>query len=263
MHPLRSLGQTIDWCDLLSVEEAGEDALAVEGADLPEGGENLVWRAVEALRKRVGRQRPQLLVRLSKRIPVAAGLGGGSADAAATLLAVCEIGRIPASMGAEVAPEVGADVAFFLTGGLAWMEGHGERVTSLRKPPHAYAVAVAVPPFELSTAEVYRKWDELEELPGAEMPTRHLPPSLRELGPFANDLYPAARELRPELGDWSTALTALWGRSVLMTGSGPALFAFFTDLDEAASAAVAVKGARACLAARPRARGAGRTEEGG
>ncbi|MFP3913397.1 MAG: 4-(cytidine 5'-diphospho)-2-C-methyl-D-erythritol kinase [Actinomycetota bacterium] len=92
-HPLRSVVQAIEWCDVVMIEEGDEDELEVEGAELPEGGENLVWKAVQALELAY---RPPLRIRLDKRIPVAAGLGGGSSDAAAALKAVAELTRLPA-----------------------------------------------------------------------------------------------------------------------------------------------------------------------
>jgi hypothetical protein len=77
---------------------------------------------------------------------------------------------------------------------------------------------------------------------------RRLPPSLREFEPLGNDLLPAALDLRPELGDWMSALAARWERMVLLTGSGPAVFAFFADADEASGAAAVVDGGRAVWA---------------
>jgi 4-diphosphocytidyl-2-C-methyl-D-erythritol kinase len=117
-------------------------------------------------------------------------------------------------------------------------------------------VAVVVPPFELSTGDVYRRWDQLEGPVGREVEGRRLPPGLRSYGPLRNDLTPAAIALRPELDDWKEDLASTWERPVMMSGSGPALFGFFTDLDEARSASAAVKAARAVAAADLRSTGA-------
>jgi 4-diphosphocytidyl-2C-methyl-D-erythritol kinase len=88
-----------------------------------------------------------------------------------------------------------------------------------------------------------------------------LPPSLRELGALRNDLYPAAVALRPELADWSSELARAWERPVAMTGSGPALFGFFADLDEAEQAVRSAPGRpRSLRAALPRSRGASRAK---
>lgn len=256
-HPLRSLVQTIEWCDRLVVEENEEDHLEVRGADLPEGGDNLVWRAVEALALA---RRPRLHIRLVKAIPVAAGLGGGSSDAAATLRAVGDLLRLDGQRVTAAAQEVGADVPFLLSGGTARMEGHGERLTAL-EPLTGFAVGVAVPPFELATPDVYRRWDELGGPVGQELSGAALPPSLRRLDELRNDLTPAAASIRPDLEDWMADLAARWERPVMMTGSGPACFGFFVDPDEAADAAVALHDHRGARAADLRRNGPARVED--
>lgn len=256
MHPLHSLVQEIDWCDLLAVEEGDEDGLEVRGAELPEGGENLVWKAVQALH--LG-SRPSLHIRLDKQIAVAAGLGGGSSDAAAALRAVADLTRLGQETVGKAAAAVGADVPFFLVGGTARMEGYGEVLTPLPLLEEV-CFGVVVPPFQLSTAQVYRRWDELEGPIGEETSARHLPPLLRPGGEVRNDLTPAALDLLPELGDWMDDVAASWGRPVFMTGSGPACFAYFLDEDEAASALGTVRDQRAGRAAAPRRGGVTRRE---
>ena len=230
-HPVRSLAMSLDWCDLIRFEEADEDELVISGADLPDGGENLIWKAIGTKRKPDGR--PQLHIELEKSIAVSAGLGGGSSNAATTLAAWADMTGGEASL--EEAAGIGADVAFFLKGGLQWMEGYGERLTNSKVRPEL-AVAVVVPPFELATREVYERWDRLGEPKGPSLDGRQLPPSLRALGPFRNDLTPAAVDLRPELGDFIEDLRQRWGQPVMMTGSGPALFTWLSDVGEAESA---------------------------
>ncbi|HSK06820.1 MAG TPA: hypothetical protein VK990_04820 [Acidimicrobiia bacterium] len=235
-HPIESLVQTIDWFDILEIDGADQDLLEVQGADLdPE--DNLVTRSLEELRRR-GRV-PPLHVRLDKRIPPGAGLGGGSSNAAATLVAVCELAGLPRSMAEETGPSIGSDVTLFFTGGTLLVTGVGESIETL-PPLSGFAVAVAVPPFHLSTPEVYRRWDELEGPSGEEMIPRLLPPQLRDGMPIRNDLTPAAFDLEPELADFMADLRAQWGLQVAMTGSGSACFAFFPDLDEACDAATIV-----------------------
>ncbi len=151
---------------------------------------------------------------------------------------------------ARLAPDLGSDVPFCLVGGTAWMEGRGEIITGVRHEPD-YALAVAVPSFELATTAVYRHWDELDGPTGATVEGRSLPPSLRGFDPLGNDLLPAALELRPALGDWMVELAARWERPVLLTGSGPAVFAFFADVEEAEAAVGVVNGARAVWAGSP------------
>jgi 4-diphosphocytidyl-2-C-methyl-D-erythritol kinase len=120
-------------------------------------------------------------------------------------------------------------------------------------------MAVAVPDFELETTAVYEAWDRLDGPKGPAVSGRQLLPALRSLSEARNDLTPAATALRPELGDWIEDLSARWGRPVLMTGSGPACFAFFADLDEAESAVRAAPStSRAVRAVAPRSSGVGR-----
>jgi 4-diphosphocytidyl-2-C-methyl-D-erythritol kinase len=237
LHPLQSLVQTIDWLDQLQVEESEEDNVVIEGVNLdPE--DNLVTKSLKAIRARGFV--PPLDIRLDKQIPIGAGLGGGSSNAAATLLAAAEAGRIPRSVAEEVAPSIGADVALFLTGGTILMTGIGDQVESLR-PLTGFGVAVAVPPFEMSTAEVYRRWDDMEGPEGESIGARLLPPGLRDGMPIRNDLIPAAVAIEPALADFMADLRMHWGGPVLMTGSGSGCFGFFPDHEEAADAGRSVE----------------------
>lgn len=226
-HPLLSIVQAIEPFDTLFFDVVDDDRLEIEGIRLPVEDDNLVWRAVRAA---VPERSRGLDVRLIKEIPTAAGLGGGSSDAAGTLLAV------EALFGLEhqpaIAAGIGADVPFFRTGGLARMEGYGEIISPLAAAA-GYHLALVVPPFDLSTPAVYGAWDRLENANGYEVGGSALPPSLRHLGAFVNDLYPAALSLVPQLDDWRAELATRWSRPVLMSGSGPSLFAFFESAEEA------------------------------
>lgn len=236
MHPLLSLVQSFDRCDRLEAAPADEDELDLGDVDLPAGRDNLIWRAVDRLRAETGNRRP-LWFSLAKRIPVAAGLAGGSADAAAALVAAASLLGLPRATIMKVAIGVGADVPFCIQGGFSWMEGYGEDLTPLKEVPADYAIAVVVPPFQLDTPAVYRRWDEMGEPAGRPVDGKYLPPSLRSFGPLVNDLYPAALDLRPELGEWQAELAGRWERPVMLSGSGPSLFAYFGNRDEAEEAA--------------------------
>ncbi|MGH8924387.1 MAG: 4-(cytidine 5'-diphospho)-2-C-methyl-D-erythritol kinase [Acidimicrobiia bacterium] len=256
LHPLRSLVLCVDWTDVLRFDESDEDHLQISGADLPDDGENLIWKAVSAIR---GGNRPQLDITLEKSIAVAGGLGGGSSDAAATLAAVADLTGRDEEAVLSAAYEVGSDVALFLRGGLQRMEGFGERLTREKAIPD-FSVAIAVPPFELSTARVYERWDSLAAPHGPEIDGRRLPPSLRLLGPLRNDLTPAAIDLQPELADFMVELSNTWEQPVMMSGSGPALFGLFPDLSEAEDAAAAPPACRHRQAASPRSNGVERID---
>lgn len=259
-HPLRSLVQTIEWCDRLTVEAGdGDDRLVVDGADLPTDDDNLVLRAAHRLVGPTGR--PRLEFRLVKHIAVAAGLGGGSADAAASLCGVADLLGVPEERVRETAPGLGSDVPLFLTGGTLLLEGYGEKITPLDRLS-GFAVAVAVPDFELATPEVYRAWDRLGGPVGERFPSRGLPPQLRRGDDLRNDLHPAAVSLRPQLADWMADLAGRWERPVAMSGSGPSVYGFFADVEEARAAVEVVTGARAAVGVDLRSGGVAKVDSG-
>lgn len=256
-HPLRSVVQTIEWCDSIDFTDADSDELHVNGLEVSDGSDNLVIRAIEEFRKSA--PVPPVSVVLQKEIAVSAGLGGGSSDAAAALLACCELAKRPPSFAVGIAPGVGADVSVLLSGGTVEMTGYGEKLEKMTGL-EGFAVAVAVPNFELSTADVYQRWDDLGEPDGFELPDRFLPPALRDTFPFRNDLYRAAVDLNPALGDFVRDVGLLWDSAVMLTGSGPACFGFFADQSEALEAALSVPGTRAAVGVDLRPIGAERVE---
>lgn len=258
MHPLSSVVQTVELCDTLDVTRSDSDELVLEGIEVPAGPENLVVQALEELRRLV--EVPPVSVKLEKMIPIEAGLGGGSADAAAMLVAGADlVPSQPVELGA-VAPLVGSDVAFPLKGGTAEITGYGESVRSL-SPLRTFAVALVVPSFGLSTPAVYRKWDDLGGPAGFEVPDRFLPPELRHGFPVRNDLYRAAVEVEPALGDFVRDVGRAWDAAVIMTGSGSACFGFFPSSDEAEEAARSIPGTRAAFGADLRTRGVARIND--
>ena len=248
LHSIFSLAQSIDWSDQMTLVLAEDgDTFVVRGADLDAGDDNLAWRAVSQMRD--GSQ-PAVGLELEKTIAIAAGLGGGSADAALGLALGAELFRRSPSDAVAAAADLGADVAFCLAGGTALLEGSGDQVKPLAAADD-FVVAIIVPPFELATPAVYGRWDELDGPIGPQMEARHLPASLREHSPLINDLQPAAVDLVPELGDWISDTASAWGQPVAMSGSGPSLFSLFGTVEEAADAVAAVSGVRASAATRP------------
>ncbi len=194
--------------------------------DVPDGPENLVVRAVELLRRRAGVS-PGAGVRLVKQIPSAAGLGGGSSDAAAALAAANELWRLGWSWKAlaDLGAELGSDVPLFFAQGPAICRGRGERVEPVAAPGPWHFVVVR-PPAGLSTAAVYRACQ-----PGS--PPRSVEPlrrsfqqgNLREVGRLLfNRLEPAAESLSPWIGRLRGALDAADCVGSLMSGSGTCCF---------------------------------------
>lgn len=237
LHDLCSLFEPLALGDPIEVRGAERDEVICPGVE----GDNLAARALAALRER-GWEGPRLRIEIEKRIPVAAGLGGGSADAAAVLrLAAGEVAELEA-----IAAELGADVPSQLTPALALVRGVGERVERLPDPaPHA--VVLLPGGGGLGTAEVFAEadrlglgrdaveLDELAERLRAVAGAGASPLSYPEL--LANDLEPAARSLRPEIGGALDALRAGGARHVLLTGSGPTAFGLFESVAAAHLAA--------------------------
>ena len=251
-HPLQSLVQTIEWCDprFRGVEER-DDLIVIEHPDIdPE--DNLVSRAAtRPFREGLPKQR----VVVDKVLPTGAGVGGGSSNAAATLMAAAGIAGLGRADVAPLAVTLGADVPLFLTGGTLHMGGIGE-VIAPQQPLTGLAFAVAVPVFRLDTREVYREWDRLEGPQGETLPEGALPPALRDGMPIRNDLTPAAMSVEPQLAEFMAELRSRWGQPVLLTGSGSGCFGMFPGLDEAVDAAGAVSDlCRVSVGVEPRPRG--------
>jgi 4-diphosphocytidyl-2-C-methyl-D-erythritol kinase len=251
LHEICSLFEPLALTDAIEVSPAERDELVCPGVP-GDSGDNLAARALAALRDR-GWTAPPLRIEIEKRIPVAAGLGGGSADAAAVL-------RLPAAPGAlfadsarkapadltALAAELGADVPSQLDPGLALIGGAGELVERLPDPaPHA--VVLLPGGGGLSTAAVFAEADRLglgrtaAELDGLGARLREAaaggasPLDYAEL--LANDLEPAACSLRPDVGVALEALRAADAPFASLTGSGPTVFGLFPGLSEAERAA--------------------------
>jgi 4-diphosphocytidyl-2-C-methyl-D-erythritol kinase len=241
LHPLCSIFASVDLADdvEVGVAEARSDVVECPGVH----GPNLAESAVAAFRERVP-SLPALRVRIDKRIPVSAGLGGGSADAAAVLRAANQIAGSPLSIPAlrEIAAGVGSDVPSQVDARHALVEGVGA-VSEIVELP-AYGV-ILVPQREgLSTAEVYGELDRMSGWrdrldPG---PLRNFiqSPDPRAL---ENDLQPAAVALRPEIKRALDGLRAAGALGSLVSGSGPTCFGLFADRADAQGAAVHVDGA--------------------
>ncbi|AHY46068.1 ispE: 4-(cytidine 5'-diphospho)-2-C-methyl-D-erythritol kinase [Rubrobacter radiotolerans] len=256
-HTLRTVFQSISLADELSFERAegrGEGfALEVEPPKAPLGppGENTVRRAWELVCERAGRTLP-VRVSLLKRVPAGAGLGGGSADGAATLVGLSELYGLGLSeeelLG--IAARVGADVPFCLLGGTRLGEGVGERLTPLPPPPEHY-IAVAKPEASASTAEIFRIYDRRSvERKGNSRPVMAAirAGSLTRLASsVGNDLAPLTAALVPEVLDYERALLEAGALGTAMTGSGTAVYGIFADERRARAALLGEKLAGAAV----------------
>jgi len=249
-HDIDSVMQTISLHDLIWIERTDCRVFDVVGPMI--AGENLVLKAARELEGRLSRALP-FTIRLFKRLPMGAGLGGGSADAAAFLKAANLLYDLKLKAGEliEIATAVGQDVPFLLAGGTARATGLGSTVAPLPAVPSSWRFLVVCPPLEISTRAVYEAVDgsvpsarRTPELVAAlQTPTVTLP---RERGResatalFGNDLEPASRRLFPQLDE---ALKRLHDvvPGLTMSGTGAALFATFVGRAEADAALAAVR----------------------
>lgn len=260
LHELCSVFAPISLADRLTVSEGagGADEVICPGVAAPD----LTARALAALRAS-GWERPPLRIEIEKRIPVAAGLGGGSADAAAVLrlaaddLPAAELARIAAGLGADVPSQI--DPRFSLVGGA------GERVTPLPEP-EPFALVLLPDRDGLSTPAVFAEADRLglaRETAAIDERRAALAAALAAGGDvrargalFVNDLTPAAVSLRPSIGAALAALEAVGADLARMTGSGPTAFGIFASAAAAEHAAAELRAAgREAIVARSGAAG--------
>ncbi|MHB0866853.1 MAG: 4-(cytidine 5'-diphospho)-2-C-methyl-D-erythritol kinase [Thermoleophilia bacterium] len=248
-HPVCSLMEKVSLYDRVAVHRTQTGVTRLTGEGLPPG-ENTIMRAARLLAAEAGHELG-FEVRLTKVIPMAAGLAGGSSDAAAALtLLAGEFGiDIDAPRLAALALAVGADVPFFLQPGACLARGVGELLRPVEIPVD-YALVIANPDLELATATVYARFDELGEAePGDAFAARchrqsALLPGLDSLDSLVellhNDLEPAAISLCPPIADLKRELLAQGAAGALMSGSGPSVFGLFAGKNQARQAAAAL-----------------------
>jgi 4-diphosphocytidyl-2-C-methyl-D-erythritol kinase len=225
-HELVTVFDSVSLFDDLEIAESTADEVICEGVM----GPNLVAEAVAGLRA-AGWSAPPLRIVIRKRIPVAAGMGGGSADAAAMLRAAARFAPIDAATVAGIGAQLGADVPSQLRPGASLGTGAGEIVVPLGQL-EPYGVVVLPQTFPLATRDVYREADRLG-----------LARSGRELGQFAadltrrlpdrliNDLEPAALSLAPQIGDVLARVREAGADDAIVCGSGPTVIGVFRGLD--------------------------------
>lgn len=239
-HRMDMLMESVELADELTLEPADTLSLAMEGGPAVPMERNLVWRAAQALSARTG-YAGGAAMRLTKRTPSGAGMGGGSADAAAALAGLNSLWQTGLSRQAlqEIGLSIGADVPFMLQGGLARVGGIGEEITPLPIAPVAHLVVVQ-PCQPLSTRGVFAAYDALAaaqhpDTGGAQaaLPARDYD-ALARCG--ANVLQHAAQAARPQIGEAQAALYALGALYAAMTGSGSAVFGAFADAEAAEAA---------------------------
>jgi 4-diphosphocytidyl-2-C-methyl-D-erythritol kinase len=248
-HELRTVFQALSLHDTIEcVPRMGPFAIECETAGVPLDRSNLVWRAAECLWRSLRRQGAvrDVLVRLHKRIPLQGGLGGGSTDAAATLVALAHAWRVPLRPNqlVDVGATLGADVPFFLSGGTALGLGRGDEIYPLADLPRHWVVLL-VPGFGVATVDAYGWYDSERD------PARG--PIVREAqyvpGPWPsraaqmiNDLEGPIVRHHPEIEQMKTALRRAGALAAAMSGSGSTVFGLFQKRKDAVLAVERLSG---------------------
>jgi len=253
-HELRTIFQSLALHDVLTVRSArGPFRLEGSAPGVPLDRSNLVWRAAAAAWEAAGKRGPVqgVTIALEKRVPAAAGLGGGSSDAAATLVGVNQVLRLGLGAGElhRVAAGLGSDVPFFLVGGTALGLGRGEDLYPLPDLP-AHHVVLVRPPFGVNTADAYRWYQEETQggLTQRGLTQRGLTQTGQTLAlpwkaaglPLENDLEAAVLARHEEIGAAREALLRKGAVAALMAGSGSTVFGLFEESTRARKAAAAL-----------------------
>lgn len=240
-HDIFSLMQKISLCDEISFRPRPEGiTLKCVGLDLPTNQDNLVFRAARLIFEHTN-YAAGMEITLEKKIPPAAGLGGGSSDAATTLMALNELCSFGLSKKElmQMGLKLGADVPFFIFGDCAYAKGIGERLEACENLPQLHLVLIN-PQFPLSTKTIY---DNLNLRLTSEK-INYSMPRLSALGDVVrelhNDLEEVSLKMHPELGDLKEILLRHGALGALMSGSGPTVFGIFSDEKSARNASVSI-----------------------
>jgi 4-diphosphocytidyl-2-C-methyl-D-erythritol kinase len=248
-HPVYSWMRAIRLFDTLSMTNSPGEGVKLEcdPHSLPADASNLVIRAAHALLNFIAHANPAPLgarVSLTKRIPIGAGLGGGSSDAAAALEGLSQLWELALNPGQlnDIARGLGSDVPFFLAGGSGVCEGRGERVRKTGVPAIRFCLLL-FPPFPQATKDVYRQFDTLNL--GGSFHDQPLPDyaqwidlSAAQLLPLLkNDLESAAFSLSADLRLLHDRAESALNRTVRMSGSGSTLFSLYDSPQEASAGA--------------------------
>ncbi len=246
-HEVRTILQSLALHDTLRLRPVrGPLAIECDDPACPTDRTNLVWQAAARVWRAAGRRgRPQgVLVGIEKRIPLQAGLGGGSSDAAAAIRGLNAFWRVdlPEQVQADVARHLGADVPYFLRGGTALGLGRGDLLFPLADVPSMWIVLV-IPPFGVSTKDAYAWWDDAPRQPArsrrTEMGFRDPHWFRAPLSELTNDLEGPVVARHPPVGRAIRSLLRAGASYAAMSGSGSAVFGVFTSRSTAIAGGVA------------------------
>lgn len=240
-HEVKMVMQTVALCDVLTFEKSGAGiAISADLQELSTGEDNLIYRAAKLLFDKYGIEEG-VRIHLQKKIPIAAGMAGGSSDAAAALKGINELFGLGCSREElqKIAVQIGADVPYCIMGGTALAEGIGERLTALKPMPDC-AILVAKPDINVSTKYVYEHLDEREtyQHPDIDGMVQAIGEGNLEgiVARMENVLESVTIPAHPVIGTIKERMRELGAAGSMMSGSGPTVFGIFTDDEEAEKA---------------------------
>lgn len=261
-HEVKMVMQTVDICDLLTFQKVNQPGifLKIDQKELPDGRDNLIYKAADAILREympseygktdgqgsTGAESAGVEITLKKQIPIAAGMAGGSSDAAAVFYGLNELFGLGMSLEdmQRIGVKLGADIPYCLMGGTALAEGIGEKLTALCAPPESHLV-VAKPDINVSTKFVYENLhaDKLKEHPDIDGMVK----AIREgslagiTARMGNVLETVTVREYPVINQIKKTMLEGGAENALMSGSGPSVFGVFTDREVAAGAAEEIK----------------------
>ena len=236
-HEVRTILQTIELHDTVQLSvRRGPFTVTSRTQMMPQDHDNLIWTAGLAVWRAIGRTGipDGVAVRVKKRIPSEAGLGGASSDAAAALLLFRQLWA-PEEKGCflrDVAADIGSDVPFFFNGGTALATGRGERTKQLA-PLKRQWIVLAVPGFGVQTPQAYKWWDSLPNRKKKELQRPLSRSWRRRMDLLSNDLQVPVVKKHPAIGEMIDRLRAVGAHAASMSGSGSAVFGFFAGQADA------------------------------
>lgn len=247
-HDLKSVMQTVSLCDDIEINVGtGKPwCLKCDAEGVPLDGRNLAWKAAEVFLEAIGKDPEGLEIRMVKRIPSQAGLGGGSSDAAAVFRALNRHYGMPLSVQelADLSAKVGSDVPFCVLGGTVMVEGRGEFVRKLADMPKC-AIVICKPDFPVSTPALYRKLDECEIGKHPDNDAMEAAIAAGELTLIAENVHnvfdPVVAAEHPEIEHIKAVCAGCGALAQQMSGSGSATFALMPDRASAAAACERLK----------------------
>ena len=232
-HDLDTVFQELDWGDILHFEPAEKFSFSMEGLSFDDGGNNICLHAKQLFREATGKALP-VKITLEKKVPPGSGLGGGSADGAAVLKGLNQIAGFPLSTEhlLELALELGADVPFFIEGGLQHGQGVGEKLEKLKLGFEGFILLI-IPPIHVSTKQAFEALKIPLTPPKAPFTFGRLLEKATLVRFFDNEFESVVFHIHPEIGTLKSELLNQGAYFASLSGSGSTVYGIFDNLEQA------------------------------